>query len=244
MSSPIDTSDYCRAVERYLCQKNDGHLIRVVGPSFDVVSSWSDRGVPLKVAFRGIDRYFERYYAKGTRRRPVRIDFCEAEVLDAYDEWKRSVGLVVEQPAVGSRQSAVSSQQSAVGSRQSLPEHLERVLLRLTSARAGGGVDASFDALIDHVARELDSVRASARNVRGDARRAVIDRLAGLDRELLGAAREMLDGTARESIAREADEELVAYRSSMSGEVYARTREAAIDALVRDRFRLPTIAFV
>ena len=60
--------DYCREIETYLCRKNDGHLIRITGPSFDLVTAWGAQGVPLKVAFRGIDRYFERYYAKGPRQ--------------------------------------------------------------------------------------------------------------------------------------------------------------------------------
>ena len=49
--------------------------------------------MPLKVACRGIDRYFERYYAKGPRRRPVRVEFCDADVLDVFDEWRRAVGV-------------------------------------------------------------------------------------------------------------------------------------------------------
>ena len=36
--------DYCRAVEAYLCRKNDGHLIRIVGPAFEQVCAWSRRG--------------------------------------------------------------------------------------------------------------------------------------------------------------------------------------------------------
>jgi hypothetical protein len=58
-------AEYCREIETYLCQKNEGHLIRVVGPAFDVVSRWEQDGIPLKVAYRGIDRYFERYYRQG-----------------------------------------------------------------------------------------------------------------------------------------------------------------------------------
>ena len=54
-----------------------------------------DGGVPLTVAMRGIDRYFERYYAKGPRRRPVRVEFCEADVLDVFDEWRRALGITV-----------------------------------------------------------------------------------------------------------------------------------------------------
>ena len=86
-------ADYCRHIEAYLCRKNDGHLIRIVGPAFDVVSRWEAQGVPLNVACAGIDRYFERYYKKGPRRRPVRVEFCEADVLDAFDGWRRAVGI-------------------------------------------------------------------------------------------------------------------------------------------------------
>ena len=93
MSGHDEAEDYCRAVEAYLCRKNDGHLIRIVGPAFEQVCAWSRRGVPLAIAGRGIDRYFDRYYAKGTRRRPVRVEFCEADVLDVFDEWRRAIGI-------------------------------------------------------------------------------------------------------------------------------------------------------
>ena len=83
--SGIGTTDYCRDIETYLCRKNDGHLIRVVGPSFDLVTGWEAQGVPLNVAFSGIDRCFERYYRKGPRRRPIMIEFCAAVVLDAFE---------------------------------------------------------------------------------------------------------------------------------------------------------------
>ena len=54
-----DGGHYCREIETYLCRKNDGHLIRVVGPSFDlVVGLGRTQGVPIKVAFAGIDRVF------------------------------------------------------------------------------------------------------------------------------------------------------------------------------------------
>ena len=66
----VESDDYCRAIESYLCRKNDGHVIRIVSPAFEGVCAWAEKGVPLKAAYRGIDRYFERYYAKGARRRP------------------------------------------------------------------------------------------------------------------------------------------------------------------------------
>jgi len=221
--------DYCRRIESYLCQKNDGHLIRIAGPSFDLVSSWEARGVPLKVACRGIDRYFERYYAKGPRRRPVRIDFCEADVLDTFDEWRRATGLTTSAEAA-----------SPVHRGPSLPAHMERVLRRLTSARSTGALDAGFDDLIDRVAREFEIV---AGGVRGAKRQAVVERLALLDRELMAAARASLEESSSVALRREADEELSSFRMAMSADAFDRAREAAIDRLVRERSGLPTIAY-
>lgn len=232
--------DYCREIETYLCRKNDGHLIRVVGPSFDLVSGWAAQGVPLKVACSGIDRCFERYYRAGPRRRPVRIDFCEADVLDAFDEWRRALGLpAAPQSTVSSLESPVSSRQSRV----SLPAHLKRVVLRLTSARAGGALSEAFDMVIDRAARELDLARADAQGLRGGARQALIDRLVALDLELVQTARASLDEPSQAALEREADEELAGFRASMTASVYARAREAAIDRLVRERFGLPTVSF-
>jgi len=229
--------EYCREIEAYLCRKNDGHLIRIVGPSFERVSDWAARGVPLKVAFRGIDRYFERYYAKGARRRPVRIDFCEADVLDVFDEWKRAVGLVV----AGAQTSEDDPEPRS--SRKSLPEHLERVVLRLTQARANGSLGERFDDVIDRVATELDASRAGARGLRGAARHALIGRLRELDAELLVVARAAIDESTRARLARDADEELAAFRASMPPESFARAKAAALDRLVREKLALPTLAY-
>jgi hypothetical protein len=244
MRVSVEIADYCRDIETYLCRKNDGHLIRVTGPSFDLVAGWATMGVPLKVALEGIDRYFERYYRNGPRRRPVKIDFCEADILDLFDEWRRATGLTASAPALEAGAGSASTE-SPSGARKSpsLPSHLERVVLRLTSARSGGTLDESFDDVIDRIARELDAARAEGRGVRGEARQRLIDRLADLDRELLQRVRGSLDEAAQADIAREADEELAPFRLGMAPEAFARAREGAIDRLVRDRFRLPTIAF-
>ena len=232
------TVDYCREIESYLCKKNDGHLIRVVGPSFELVSRWAADGVPLKIAFEGIDRHFERYYRKGPRRRPVRIDFCEADVLDAFDEWRRAVGLPLGRADGNGVESEAPAKTSA-----SLPAHLERVVLRLTSALASGRFSAEGGALIDRVARELDLARASSRGVRGDARRELLRRLASIDAELGQLAVGSLASAERAEIEREADEELEGFRSRLAPDSYVRARGAVVDRLARARSGLPTVSF-
>jgi len=231
-------AEFCREIEVYLCRKNDGHLIRVTGPSFELVAGWAEGGVPLRVAFAGIDRYFERYYRNGPRRRPVRIDFCEADVLDVFDEWRRATGVI--QSSVESPQSSVESHQTSA--KQSLPAHLQRVMLRLTAARTSGELGEEFDPLIDRVAGELETARADARGMRGERRRQLLDRLAALDHELLEHVRRSLDVGEREELTREADADLAPFRAGMTAGAFGRARDAAVDRLVRERFRLPTIA--
>ena len=232
-------AEYCREIETYLCRKNDGHLIRVTGPSFDLVAGWATQGVPLKVACAGIDRCFERYYRKGPRRRPVKIDFCEADVLDVFDEWRRAVGISLQSPGV----SPQSPSPQSPSPRHSLPAHLERVVLRLSEARARGTLDSAFDPLIDRAAAELEAARTKTAGVRGQARQELIARLASLDAELLQQARALLDSPTRTALSNEVEESLAPFRAGMAPESLARARHSALDALVRERFRLPRIDF-
>jgi hypothetical protein len=238
---------YCRALEDYLCRKNDGHLIRIVGPAFEQVCGWALRGVPIKVAQRGIDRYFERYYAKGPRRRPVRVEFCEADVLDVFDEWRRAVGLG--SWGSGSSESAAGSLDSGhvdgidgAGRRHaSLPAHLDRAIARLTALR--GGEDRSLDSVLETIVRELDAARMSAKSLRGEARAAFVQRLRTLDETLIAAAREQCDAATLKRLGSEADAELLPFRDRMPRDAFEQSRRACIDRLIRERARLPVIAY-
>jgi hypothetical protein len=226
---------YCREIEAYLCRKNEGHLIRIVGPAFDQVCGWATRGVPIRVAFRGIDRYVERYYAKGPRRRPVRVEFCEADVLDAFDEWRRAIGVVEGRSETREGEEAHSRR------RESLASHLERTIARLTSLRAGE--DRTLDGLLDGIVRQLDASRGSAKGLRGEARAALVERLRALDAELLEAVKCRFDADALRRLGDEADEELAAFRERMPQDSYQQSKRACVDRLIRERLRLPVIAF-
>jgi hypothetical protein len=242
----LEPQDFCREIEAYLCRKNDGHLIRVTGPSFEMVADWAAQGVPLKVAYLGIDRCFERYYRKGPRRRPVHIDFCAADVLDAFDQWRRA--LVLPASAVAVREpgdsTAAPETLSADRKRPSLPAHLERTLMRLTDARTSGALGGEADRLIDQVAEQLDVARTSPGGLRGERRQAVVERLNALDRDLLQAVRATLDAAVLRTIDASADEELQAFRTGMPADAFLLARQRVVDRLVRERFRLPVIGFL
>jgi hypothetical protein len=240
----LEIAEFCREIETYLCKKNDGHLIRVVGPSFELVSGWAQRGVPLKVACSGIDRYFERYYRQGPRRRPVKIDFCEADVLDVFDEWRRAVGIRSAGGPGGEEVSEAGSEDGREdGHSTSLPLHLQRAVARLSSGRASGLIGPEFDVLIDRLSGELDAARAKAGGLRGNARALLLARLEQTDDEMLSTAARALDEKSMQAITAEVDSELSSFRERMTAEELARAHRAAVSNQIRRRLQLPILRF-
>jgi hypothetical protein len=229
----MDPSEYCREMESYLCRKNEGHLIRIVGPAFEQVCGWAQLGVPLKIAFRGIDQYCERYYAKGPRRRPVRIEFCEPDILDLFDAWRRAVGVAATGGEAGGEEPAAR--------KPPLAGHIERAVARLLGTP--GPRSPRFSAHVDAIVRELDGLAAAAKHARGDARARVIDRLTALDAGLLAAAVEEIEPRQADALKREAEAELAPFGSRMAPEVRERAVGAAHHRLVREALGVPVLRY-
>jgi hypothetical protein len=195
--------------------------------------------VPLAVAFRGIDRYCERLALKGGRRRPVLIEFCEPDILDIFDDWRRSVGIVQGQAA--GEAGAEAGAEAAPARKPALTAHLERVVARLVGSRAPRS--PAFERHVEALLAEIDRLSAESRKSRGDARASILDRLAELDKALLRVAADELDGDTRAAARREAEAELAPFGARLSPEMRAEAIEAAFDRLVRETLGLPTIRY-
>lgn len=241
----MNANQYCRDLEAYLCRRNGGHLVRLVGPSFETVQRWFQQGIPFKVACLGIDRRVDRAEAKGPRRRPVRIEFCEADVLDAFDEWRRAVGcrrdeiLATEnEPAVGlPRDDAAHGGTRSV----SLPAHLERVMARLTALRSGPKANPALSAVLEGVVRRVDRLMASARKARGESRSEVLAELARIDADLLAAAERVAPAGVMAQVASDAATELDPFQSRLSPAEWAAALSRCRQRALRTRLSLPTL---
>jgi len=233
----VTTDEYCRAIEAHLTRKNDGHLIRVVGPAFDLVRGWAEQGIPFKVACHGIDRSFERYYAKGARRRPLRVEYCKDDVLDAFDQWRRAVGV-----------RGVSEEEPAPKRREGLATHIARAIGRLTALRGGASTADGrpplrlADDVLDEVVRALDGLGTSAERARGEARERVLADLAALDIRLIDAARAAAGESMLAELGAQADDDLRPFRDRMPADAWRQARAAAQARLLRERAHLPALA--
>lgn len=231
-----DVGEYCRQVEDYLTRVNGGHLVRVVGPGFELVRKWAHEAIPLSVVFRGIEMKADRHRS-GHATRPLRIEFCEPDVRSLYEEWRRAVGISAQVTDAGPE--AASAETREAGRRPSVAKHLERAIERL--GRVAGRLEypESFRDSVSGILEQLTSLRESGRNARGVARDALVNQLAPLDHQLMTAARAAAPADVLPDLFREAEEDLAAFRGRLSGEAWQHAVEVTVDRLLRGRFGLP-----
>jgi hypothetical protein len=229
-----DIGEYCRRVEDHLTRVNGGHLVRIVGPGFELVRQWAIDGVPLRVVLRGIDLKAERHRS-GSARRPLRIEFCAGDVGDVLREWRRAVGVWQEAAAQAAPDDAGERR------RPSMTKHLDRILDRL--GRTAGRLDlpgALLEAL-GPIMQDVAELREAWKRARGSDRDALVPRFGALDRRLAVLAREAAPAGWIAAARRDAEQDLAGYRGRLSGSAWTEAVEATTGQLLRERLGLPTV---
>ena len=236
-TAAVDIGEFCRRVEEHLTRVNEGQIIRVVGPAFELVREWALEGMPLSVVTHGIGLKAERHRA-GRSARPLRLEFCEADVRQVYTRWRRSVGLT----ASGAN-TEVRSESQETEKRPSLSRQVDRALDKLSRVAGRLDLPESFREAVGQAINELSVIRDAARTTRGEARRALTARLPPIDTALLGAGRDLLSAEVLDRLRRAAEADLAPYRLRLAADIWRRSVDRALDQLVRDHLGLPTLSF-
>jgi hypothetical protein len=117
-----------------------------------------------------------------------------------------------------------------------LAEHIDRVRERLKLVSASDSPTSLYEA-IARIAQELSTLEVS------EHQQEIFDRLRQLDVELVLEARAVTGEAELQRMRVDADQEFADFRESLGGERYETALDQAVDRLVREHFRLPTIAF-
>jgi hypothetical protein len=243
---PTSVADYCREVEAHLTRVNGGHLVRVVGPGFELVRGWQAQGIPLSIITRAIDQKAERHQrGAGGRGRPLRIEFCADDVQELFEAWKRAVGVhgtsEDESSAGPSGFGPGRSEAESPTKKPSLSKHLERVTDRLSRLLGRNDLPEPFLERVNHVIGVVAAARERSKGVRGTAREEVGASLRPLDRVLADAARAALSDKDAAAIDAQALAELAAYRDRLDPAAWQQAVAATTDRLLRERFALPVV---
>jgi hypothetical protein len=238
-ASAIEVGEYCRRIEAHLTKVNEGQIIRIVGPAFELARAWAREGVPLSVVCHGIDRKAERHRA-GSATRALRLEFCEPDVTAVYRQWQRAVGLRRPATDVEAGDDA-DSEVSATPRAASPGRHLERAMQKLASAIGRLDRSDAFREAGAAVLQQLADIREAVRAARGAARTQLMERLPALDVILLDAARAEAGADGLATLQAQAAEELAPYRGRLSQDTWSQSLALSVTRLLRGRFGLPTI---
>jgi hypothetical protein len=246
-SAAVDVGEYCRQVEAHLARVNAGEIIRITGAGFELVRGWALEGMPLSVVCHGIALKAERHRA-GRATRPLRIEFCTADVRDVYARWRRAVGLPAAMAArradadAGTGEAAADTGSAAEERRRpSMARHLQRAIDRLSAAVSRTDLAPPMRDALEGALEELARLAETARGARGPARDALAASLALLDRRMLAGVRAATEPAELERIAAEAARDLVVYRGRVSPDVWQRSIDLGVNRQLRDELGLPVL---
>jgi hypothetical protein len=234
-----DIPEYCRQVEAHLTRINGGHLVRVVGPGFALVRQWALDEVPLSVVFKGIEQKADRHKL-GAARRPLRIEFCEADVREVYDGWRRAIG-VATATSIADEDAPVQDVPATGSRRRPASRVLDKALDRLGRLAGRLELPDAFRDSASHAIEQLSSVREGLAGARGSARDPWLEQLPHIERTLLDQARLAMEPSALRALTAQAEQELLVYRDRLSAEAWGRAVEVTVDRGVREHFGLPTL---
>jgi hypothetical protein len=167
----------------------------------------------------------------------MRIEFCEADVVEAFEDWRRAVGA---ESAEGAAEGAAPAKSPT--RKGPLAVHIQRTVTRLLAPR-GIAVDADYDAQLRRIIEELDVLAVEAKNARGEKRVGIIERLAVLDRQLIELARGRVDERTTAALQSEADAELSPFLDRMPAGSVPRLRQLAFERFLRDALNLPVVSY-
>lgn len=237
-----DIGDYCRQVEAHLTRVNGGHLVRIVGPGFMLVRQWADEGIPLSAVFRGIEQKAERHKA-GAAKRPLRIEFCEADVREVYESWRRAIGV---SGATGDgtedAPAGPAGERGSGSARRVTTRDLDRAVDRLMAT--AGRLELP-EGLRDEVSRVLEQViviRDAVKGSRGAARETYLRPLPDLDRSMMAAALAVISADAAAPIQEDAERDLEPFRARLARDAWDQAVEVTVARGVREHFGLPNLA--
>ncbi len=198
-----------------------------------LIETWEERGIPLHIILRGIERVFDIVDKQPTRKRTVKsLLYCKEEIEAQYAEWLESQ---IGKESVSSSTFQVSSskpQESNLFSNEAIAAHLEKVSADLKLAQ--GKFKDELGETLERVESRLTELRESFSNA--ETLEESLEKLDALIDEKL------LQAFATDSLKSEVEKNLASYKNKMDTEVYRRTFDLMILKRLRESEEIPRLS--
>jgi hypothetical protein len=218
--------NYFSEIEETFVRRRGKHLL--LSPiDWALIETWQERGVPLHVVLRGIEKVFDTYDNQPKQKRSVKsLFYCKEEIEAQYAEWlDRQIG---KNGAAAGEKHIADDQFSA----ESIKTHLAGVgdAIKAAEQRAKG----SLREVLQRALARLDELGESF----ADAE-TLEKSLADLEK-LIDA--ELLRTSDAGDVEGEIERSLAGYKNKMETDVYRQTFDLMLLKRLRDRAEIPRLS--
>ena len=219
-----------------------------------LIESWKERGVPLHVALRGIEKSFDSYESRPRKRSVKTLLYCQEEVEAQFAEWLESQTGAhhdkgAEENGAGAKvEGGDDGREQAEGA--SLPFPRATISAHLAECRAAvqraaervSSAEAALAEALERAALRLDDLASDfARAARPNAEQ-LESALTDLEQLLGRALAESLPPAELAARRARAAEQLEPYRRRMERAVYEQTLDHLLAKLLREERGVPRLS--
>jgi hypothetical protein len=224
-ASSAEDENYYAAIERHFVSLRGAPLF-ITPREWQLIDTWHERQIPLRVVKDGLDRTFEK--RKSTR--PVRhLAYCRQAVEAAYRRFCEA--LAGSDHSVEDGSGEVSTVRLHLGD-------LERSVVE--TARNLGTSQPALVQTLEHIAERLGELASNPLHADGFPN---LERELGeLEMAVVREAETALDEAERRHLQNEGELSLARYRSRMPDDVYRSALQSAYLKRVRGRFGIPALS--
>ncbi len=195
-----------------------------------LIEAWQERGVPLHIILRGIEKVFDSVdAAPAPRRRTVKsLTYCREEIEAQYAEWiERQTGKSEAETSNG------DAQTDGLFTAEMIAEHLENSISAVKSAE-NPAMRESFRRVI----RRLEELKANAPDDYEKTEEVLTDIECFLSDELKRNA----DAAHLKLVEKDAETQLSRYKTKMEPEVYEKTFDLMVTKHLREESGVPRLS--
>jgi hypothetical protein len=231
----VNYFNYFTEIEDTFIRRRGKHLL-VSNLDWCLMETWKERGIPLHIVLRAVEKSFDSYEAKPRKRSVKTLFYCQEEVEAQYAEWLESrLG------APKNETDPLVSEETPF-SREAIAEHLERnreSLLQLAAARRP---EDDLSEAMTRAAALLLEIEADLNPGAPLDTRKLEDSLSGLERLLNNSMFAVASAADLEAQKTAVKDQLKPYRNQMETSVYNQTFNNLLLKRLREQFAVPRLS--
>lgn len=241
--------NYFTEIEEEFVRRRGSHML--VSPmDWALIETWRQRGVPLRIALRGISQSFDVWDQKPRRGRKVNsLFYCQQAVEEAFEQYCEAHIGANGHSDNHHDDTATNGNGHATEPRDASPFSIENIRYALhehceTFSRLCIEYEDSplLAEEFDRAARRLREIVAELGTASNLSLEQIDKDLSFIEERLLDGLAEHLGGEELDKLHEEGNRQLKEYRNKMESQVYEQTLGNWIARRLRERYRVPRLS--